>query len=208
MALSDIVPVNRKEEFLQAIADKSGAPEPVTRIEEFLKRISESSGGSSLPEYTAADLGKVVAVVSNDVIIVPEQTLTIPVGARPPVTTVSGANSEYFVVGQSAIMTINGTPYPVTADLSDGLVEFHVVDPDETHYILLYLPSPIGGAQPGVYFQCSTYGEDFIISLTMPGDIGYGLKNIDNNLPDAPAGDGVYDLVVTNGVATWERRAT
>lgn len=63
MALSDIVPVNRKEEFLQAIADKSGAPVPVTRIEEFLKRISESS---SLPEVTSEDNGDFLAVVDGE----------------------------------------------------------------------------------------------------------------------------------------------
>lgn len=63
MALSDIVPINRKEEFLQAIADKSGAPVPVTRIEEFLKRISESS---SLPEVTSEDNGDFLAVVDGE----------------------------------------------------------------------------------------------------------------------------------------------
>ena len=80
MALSDIVPINRREEFLQAIADKSGAPVPVTRIEEFLKRISESSGGSSLPPYTSADKGKVLTVGEAEpqtVIVVPEQSGTI-----------------------------------------------------------------------------------------------------------------------------------
>ena len=206
----NLEPRTIKENLLGLIGKNPHAePRPAnTREECFLADIAENGGGgSSLPPYTSADLGKVVAVVSNDVAIVPEQTLTIAVGAIPPVVPVSGANSEYFVVGQSAVFTINGAPYPVTADSVEGMVQFHVVDSDETHYSLFYLSSPIQGVQPGVYFQCSKYGEDFTISLTMPGDIGYGLKKIDNNLPDAPTSDGVYELVVTNGVTTWEQRS-
>lgn len=127
MTLSDIVPINRKEEFLQAIADKSGAPSPVTRIEEFLKRISETPGlpavtsedngdflgvvdgewakvpaPSSLPPYTSADKGKVLTVgegsESETVVVVPEQTVTI--GESPVV--LSGADSSGFILGTTA----------------------------------------------------------------------------------------------------------
>lgn len=136
MALSDIVPINRKEEFLQAIADKSGAPVPVTRIEEFLKRISESSGGSSLPEYTSADKGKGLFLGDGEgtetVVIVPEQTVTVVDEG------VALQNAEGVIElqeGYSVSLSVNGSSYDGTVRVFTDAVQVSVTVDDATYMI-------------------------------------------------------------------------
>lgn len=173
MALSDIVPINRKEEFLQAIADKSGAPSPVTRIEEFLKRISESSGlpevtsddngdflgvvdgewdkvpaPSSLPPYTAADIGKVPTVVEESNVIVPETTLTSEdFEYYEPLDAYLYKYSGQLVNGRNYALhlTISGETddYIGLAISQDDAIIFAPED-DEPPFQIIYSPSTFG----------------------------------------------------------------
>lgn len=199
MALSDIVPINRREEFLQAIADKSGAPSPVTRIEEFLKRISESSGGSSLPEYTSADLGKVLTVgEAEPVAAVPEQTVTV----EGDPSFVENADASYFVTGQAAVMKINGNSYNVTAAEQHGIIGF-VYAAEENVYQFLYFAESVEGFPAGVYFVAETDGE-YTVSLEIPSDdVITTWKPVSTDLPAAPSENGIYLLSVNNGVLSW-----
>lgn len=117
----NLEPRTIKENLLGLIGKNPHAePRPAnTREECFLADIAENGGGGGgLPPYTSADKGKVLTVgegsESETVTIVPEQTVTAD-GTTP--TMLSNVNTDYLdnaVVGDVAVLTVNGTEETAT----------------------------------------------------------------------------------------------
>lgn len=176
----NLEPRTIKENLLGLIGKNPHAePRPAnTREECFLADIAENGGGGGgLPPYTSADKGKVLTVGegsgSETLTIVPEQTVTIETdeGSVPLV----GADASGFVVGNTGVMTVNGTDYNVTATDMDGAI---VYGGQEIGFMIAYADGEVMCAgEPGTYTVSLTAsvpsvepkweaGSPFIISCT------------------------------------------
>lgn len=125
MNLNDLKePITRLESFVAGEGgdESTGFKRPITRLEKF---ISEYGGGSSLPDFTSEDIGKVLMIDTKTeyAVIVPEQTVTIAQWS----TVLSDADSSAFVAGTDAIMSINGNEYTGTMVDADGAIGIEVV---------------------------------------------------------------------------------
>lgn len=83
--MSELEPITREEQYLNAIAGGSNeVPEPITREEKFLKAILENGGGGGggLPVVTQQDDGKVLKVTNGQWMA----------GSNAPLTEISYAN--------------------------------------------------------------------------------------------------------------------
>ena len=129
---NNLTPITRREQFLQDIADGTVDKTPITREEWFLAQIAEAvahgGGGDSLPAYTAADKGKFLgldedAEHTSEEIVVPEQSVTVSGGSG----LVAEYDAEFFSgvqEGDTAVLTVNGTDYNVTAVVEEQGVGF------------------------------------------------------------------------------------
>lgn len=149
----NLEPRTIKENLLGLIGKNPHAePRPAnTREECFLADIAENGGGggSSLPPYTSADKGKVLTVGegsgSETIVVVPEQTVTVESGPVPLV----GADASSFVVGNTGVMTVNGTDHNVTATDMDGAI---VYGGQEIGFMIAYADGEVMCAgEPGTY---------------------------------------------------------
>lgn len=107
--MSTLEPKTRTEQFYDAIlsGDTSELPTPATREEVYLRQIAEngSGGGSSLPEVTAEDNGKVLSVVE---------------GAWDKADASGGTKVDFFNAGYSgsSVTLLNGK---TAGDIIDSL---------------------------------------------------------------------------------------
>lgn len=138
MALENLTPVTRMESILNG-----DDVAPVTREEYFVKKAaSGSGGGGELPEYTEADIGKVLTVGEDAEhpivdIVVPEQTVTTVQGAQFCYAAVEGSTIDWSAAGSgdSIKLTINGTEY---------VADYDAVSFGEPAFIALSGGAPVG----------------------------------------------------------------
>lgn len=135
----------------------------LTRDEYFLKKhVKESEGGgsgSSLPPYTASDVGKSLTVVqeTETVVVIPEQTVTVTdstvVLNGTDFSRLSGENLELSV-------TINDGEYTLTGDVTGNGIDFLYEDEilfyniysDENDTVVFYVGALKSGMViPGSY---------------------------------------------------------
>lgn len=173
---------------------------------EKLNKLENAVANGVVPEYTSADKGKVLTVVDAEpTVIVPEQMVTLSVEIGGPAI-LENADASYFVVGQTAVMKIDGNSYNVTAEEQEGIVAFRYAT-QENQFQILYLVEPMGGFAAGIYFSARLTGE-YTVSLEIPSDdVTTVWKANSSDLPPAPTEDGVYSLVVADGIPSWEQNA-
>lgn len=118
MALENLTPVTRMESILNG-----DDVAPVTREEYFWKQAASGGEGSSLPDYTSADVGKVLQVGEDpehpvEGVVVPEQTVTTVQGSQFCYATIEGSTIDWSSAesGDSIKLTINGTDYQAGYD--------------------------------------------------------------------------------------------
>jgi len=142
MALEDLTPFVRVETILDG-ADI----EPATRLEYFLKKAA-----NEVPKPTSSDIGKVLTVGEGSetvqTVIVPEQTVTVESTPVPLV----GADASGFVVGNTGVMTVNGTDHNVTATDMGGPERAIVYGDQESGFMIAYVQgSVLFKGSPGTY---------------------------------------------------------
>lgn len=119
-------------------------------------------GGSSLPEYTSADKGKVLSIGDASpvvTVVVPEQTLTVPAEAQ----IVPLANVEYgvddFTVGITGIVTVNiggeSADIPVTFGTEQGVTGFLTSNPDLSLSVVYISGWQFAAGQPEEGYTCT-----------------------------------------------------
>lgn len=95
--------------------------------------VAEANGGTELPEYTAADIGKSLSVVSTGsstetVTVIQEQTLTLTVGQSitDPVAYLAAGTYDFssLSIGDTvtAVISIDGEPGPGTGEVTSGSI--------------------------------------------------------------------------------------
>lgn len=115
--MPELEPITRREKYLNALSDETQEiPEPVTREEMFLKKAIESSGGgSSLPEVTSEDNGKVLGVVEGawGKMDIPTELPTVTSSDEGKVLTVNSS-------GDWVAQTPSGGKITLICDLAGG----------------------------------------------------------------------------------------
>ena len=201
MALENLTPSNRLEEILDG-----GDVTPSNRREYFIQKAMSSGGGSDLPEYTAADKGKVLTIgegeESETVVIVPEQTVNFVEG-NASLSNVAITYDDLVVGDTATLHTINGVQsneYEMTV-VSEESFLYYLYTSDTEYYQIF--DHPTNG------WMCYAEGiehtpllGDYTVSLikTVPS---VEPKWEAPGLPDySNAAEGAV-LTIVNGVPTW-----